>query len=517
MPFVCRGAGWRAGGAARAPCPPFVRPGGAVGPGVALPRSVPLPSLGRQQSGCHWRRSVRGGRGPPYHSGWCSAAFTGRDLCGVLARWRGLACSPRFLWEPAAGAGGRAALRILSLAGGAWTILPASGGGGRGPRGLRTGGGGGGGGHAAASLLPLCMAARGSPPWPPSCRWRTLPWRARAVGVAGPPQGWGGMRGGPRTAPPGAPADLNPPSALPEWAVVMGGTWGARPPYCSGAPPWAAFRLGPRAAPARWCGLACRPRPPREQAAGGAGARGVKVQPHPPPRAVVPSGGGGASSRLQEGGGSFLWPSSLGGGERGGGGRGGRPPAPLGVRPPSVVSGVHPRVILVPWQLPGGRGRRARSGRPPMGQCGGGGEGGGGNPPALVRAPVFPGQASVGRQRAGRAGACLVRGAPSPRVQRPLPGRCGAAVSSVCLCPLLGLRGRGRGEWGGPSGPLAPPPDGQGGAAWRSRPRGPAVGPGVALSPRPPLPRVGPSCKPSLRTLVPPAVVARRWPARGRP
>ena len=37
--FVCRGA---AGG-------------GAVGRGIALPRSVPLPSLGRQQSGCHWR------------------------------------------------------------------------------------------------------------------------------------------------------------------------------------------------------------------------------------------------------------------------------------------------------------------------------------------------------------------------------------------------------------------------------------------------------------------------------
>ena len=104
--FVCWRAGWGGGGAARAPCPPFVRPGGPVRRGRALPRSVPLPSLGRQQSGCHWHRSVHGGRGPPYHSGSCSPAFTGRDLCGVLARWRGLACSPRFLWEPAAGAGG---------------------------------------------------------------------------------------------------------------------------------------------------------------------------------------------------------------------------------------------------------------------------------------------------------------------------------------------------------------------------------------------------------------------------
>ena len=86
--------------------------GGHVGRGVALPRFVPLPSLGRQQSGCHWRRSVHGGRGPPYHLGSCSPAFTGRDLCNVLARWRGLACSPRPLWQPAAGAGGRVALRL---------------------------------------------------------------------------------------------------------------------------------------------------------------------------------------------------------------------------------------------------------------------------------------------------------------------------------------------------------------------------------------------------------------------
>ena len=70
-------------------------------------------------------------------------------------------------------------------------------------------------------------------------------------------------------------------------------------------------------------------------------------------------------------------------------------------------------------------------------------------------------------------------------------------------------------EWGGPSGPLAPPPDGRGGAARQSRPRGPAVGPGVALLTRPPLPRVGPSCRPSLGPLVSPAIVAWRWPDGG--
>ena len=70
-------------------------------------------------------------------------------------------------------------------------------------------------------------------------------------------------------------------------------------------------------------------------------------------------------------------------------------------------------------------------------------------------------------------------------------------------------------ERGGASGPLAPPPDGRGGAAWRSWPRGPAVGWEVALFPRPPLPRARPSCRPSLGSLVPPVVSAWRWPAGG--
>ena len=57
-----RGGG--GGGAACAPSSPVVRPGGPVGRGVALPRSVPLIPLGRQLSGCLWRRSGHGGRGP---------------------------------------------------------------------------------------------------------------------------------------------------------------------------------------------------------------------------------------------------------------------------------------------------------------------------------------------------------------------------------------------------------------------------------------------------------------------
>ena len=82
--------------------------------------------------------------------------------------------------------------------------------------------------------------------------------------------------------------------------------------------------------------------------------------------------------------------------------------------------------------------------------------------------------------------------------------------------PLSGLSGREEGELGGPSGPLATPPDSRGGgAAWRSRPRGPAIGWEVAPFPRPPLPRAGPLCRTSLGPLVPPAVAARRWPAGG--
>ena len=191
MAFVCPGAGWRGGGGGVRRAPRLCRREGAGGRGVALPRSVPLPSLGRQQSGCHWRRSVHGGRGPPYQSGSCSPAFTGRDLCGVLARWRGLACSPRPLWEPAAGAGGRVALRLLSRAGGGASPLPRGVGAGA-PAACGPVGGVGGGGRAAASLLPLWVANRGSPSWPPSCLRRTPLRRARAVGVAEPARGGGG-------------------------------------------------------------------------------------------------------------------------------------------------------------------------------------------------------------------------------------------------------------------------------------------------------------------------------------
>ena len=188
--FMCRGAGFGGGGACAVP-PGCAAGGGPVGRGVALPHSVPLPSLGKQQSGCHWRCAVHGGRGPPYHSGSCSPGFSGYDLCGVLARRRGLACSSRSPWEPAAGAGGRVALRLLSRAGGGPSPLPRGVGAGApaacGPVGERAGGC-----RAAASLLPFWAAACGTQSWPPSCRRRAPFRRARAVGVEVPPRGGGG-------------------------------------------------------------------------------------------------------------------------------------------------------------------------------------------------------------------------------------------------------------------------------------------------------------------------------------
>ena len=58
--------------------------------------------------------------------------------------------------------------------------------------------------------------------------------------------GVGGGEGRPVDRFSGAPADLNPPSVTSEWAVVTGGSCGARPPSCSVV----------RVAPARQCGFA---------------------------------------------------------------------------------------------------------------------------------------------------------------------------------------------------------------------------------------------------------------------
>ena len=217
---------------------------------------------------------------------------------GALARVRLLPAVP----VGAGGWGGVAGRALAPLTGaavppGGEGIIPSASGG-WGPAALRLAGrqggwGGGsrrgrpasplGGGPRFPTLPPLSSSAHS----PPACAFGLGRGAAPCTGCGLP--GGGGGRGGAWTAPPGAPTDPKPPSALPEWATLWVSlarlwSWGARPPYCSGALPRAAPGRGPRAAPACCCRLAHGPRPPREQAARGAGARGVRVQLRPPPR-----------------------------------------------------------------------------------------------------------------------------------------------------------------------------------------------------------------------------------------
>ena len=260
----------------------------------------------------------------------------------------------------------------------------------------------------------------------------------------------------------------------------------------------------------------------------GARCAGPAASPPPASRSLLGEGGRPLGS-----GGRRVAPAApkLGGGS-GGGGPGGPPPRPVGHRPAirclrRAPPGYTRAVGVAGRPRASGAVRSAANGSVRRG--GGGGRGEGPPPPWFappssrgrpLKGPLRlrrPGRRrpAVRRQLAGRAGANLGRGAPAPRVERPLRGGCGAAVSLVCLCPLLGLRGRGGGIGGGPLVRWRRPLTAEGGAAWRSRPRGPAIGCGVAPFPQPPLPRARPSCEPSLGPLVPPAVVPRHWLAGG--
>ena len=202
-----------------------------------------FPRVGNK-AGVPWRRAVHGGRGHPYHSGSRPPGFSGHDLRGVPVRRRGPTCSSRPPLEPAAGASGRVTPRPPSRAGG--SVPSASGGGGRGPCGRRAGGGAGGGGGGVAPRPP-CSRSRRRPVV-------LLPGSLRVAGAH--PSGArlrsglkcrpvvGGVRGGPWTAPPGAPSDLTPSlrhlGAGCGYGRVM---WGAasfllRRARCPGTPVW---------------------------------------------------------------------------------------------------------------------------------------------------------------------------------------------------------------------------------------------------------------------------------------
>ena len=109
-------------------------------------------------------------------------------------------------------------------------------------------------------------------------------------------------------------------------------------------------------------------------------------------------------------------------------------------------------------------------------------------------------------------------GGGGPRLWLPSWGGCGGggwggrppARSRACV-------GGGGGGVGGAFGPLAMPIVGQGGggAAWRSRPRGPALGQGGRALPPPPSTESRILTQSLSGAPHPPAVVARRWPAGG--
>ena len=293
------------GGGACAVPPGCAAGWGPVGRGVALPLSIPLPSLGRQESGCHWRCAVHGGRGPPYHSGSCSPGFSGYDLCGVLARRRGPACSSRPPWEPAAGAGGRVTLRLLSRAGGGASPLP-RGLGARAPVACGPVGGRGGGGVAPQ---PPCSPSGRRPavlnPGPLRVAG-ALPFGVRVRSGPRCRPGVGGGEGRPVERSPRGPCRPEPPLCPPRVGCGHGRVmWGAasilsRCARCSGTPVWARGSRSSRRSPHRVAPPAPRGRRAAPVAPQLGGLRGGGGGGAAPPPALGPEweGGGGVGGAL---------------------------------------------------------------------------------------------------------------------------------------------------------------------------------------------------------------------------
>ena len=88
----------------------------------------------------------------------------------------------------------------------------------------------------------------------------------------------------------------------------------------------------------------------------------------------------------------------------------------------------------------------------------------------------------------------------APQLRWVRGGGGGGAAPPPALGPVWESGG---GSGGGPLVPWRCLLSAGGGAAWQSWPRGPAIGRGVAPFPRPPLPRAGSSCRPSLGPLIP--------------
>ena len=211
-----------------------------------------------------------------------------------------------------------------------------------------------------------------------------------------------------------------------------------------------------------------------------------------------------------------------GGGERGGGGVGGplrRFPPPRPVRRPPAICCLR-RAPPGYTRAVGVAGRPRASGAARSAANGsvrreGGGEGGGTPPPWFAPPPSSgrplkgplrlrrPGRcrSAVGRQRAGRERAGGSPGALAAAAVPPHPG-CSGLFGGMRGRRLFGLppsalgpEGEGGGEWGGTSGPLAPPPDSRGGQPGGPGPRGQPPAGGSHSSPAPlypePDPRAG--------------------------
>ena len=216
------------GGAARAPCPPFSAARGACRAGGRSASFPPSAFPGQATKRVSLAPFWSWGACPRYCSGSCSPAILGARSVrrpGALARVRLFPAVGRRLGR----GGGPCSGSSRGQGEGGPSPLPRGGGGWR-PRGLRAGRGGEGVGVAPR---PPCSPSGGRPavpyPGPPLVVGAHPPGSAFGRGRGAAPGG-GGMRGGLWTALLGAPSDLNPPSALPDWAMVMGGSWGARPP-----------------------------------------------------------------------------------------------------------------------------------------------------------------------------------------------------------------------------------------------------------------------------------------------
>ena len=388
------GGGFRVGGAARAPYPPYLRPGGASGRGVALPRSVPLPSLGRQKSGCHRRPSGHGGRGPHTTPVRARPPSLGA-ICA--ASWRVGAGSlvPRgSCWSRRLGRGsGPCSGSSLGRGEGGPSPLPRGVGAGA-PAACRPVGGLGGGGVAPR---PPCSPSggRSAVPYPgPPLVVGALPPGVRVrSGSLGRPGG-GGDEGRPVDRSPGGHFRPQPPLCPPRVGNGHGGDHRGRGPHTvlirRRAPPPGLVR-----APLRRAGVGLPvgrgPRGSRRQGAlGRALCRSSRI---PPPPRRSPFWGKGGVPWAPWGRRAAPVALKLGGGERGGGGGG-----PLCRSPPPRPVGRSPAIRCLRRAPPGYTRAVGVAGRPRASgtaqsaangsvRRGGGGRGGGGRPGSRPRLP----------------------------------------------------------------------------------------------------------------------------------